>query len=405
MNPQSRRRALLLASLALVAGPAWGADAAPAAADRPFVVYMGADLEVQQGKRFHRVEDVDGSEFVITVGGKNRFVRTRLQTNNVKVENELKFSPFSVKLDDLQGGGGYTPAADPRHKFNARSGAAAGAAAARDLAQMNMNEIRAALVALAADPNGADPVRKAQLESALVAEEANSGMADYQSGTDFGSIPAMANALSLELAEGNYDMVDISFKISSPEPLDDPYMVVLVEFSLRDAKPGETSQLIHAKALDPIGPEPKYIRIREGGMPVGFKYLRHEVHIYNRGKEVATNVSSKRVELSRDEARQYIVLDHVATHKDATLPPAPVSGSLPASVRQRVAPEQLNRACYARVAKDGQLLGIFADEAASLPLADEELNRLFADALFRPALANGKPMDGVVRVRLADLTL
>lgn len=405
MNATLSRRVLLLAGCALGLAPAADAADAPAATAQPFVVFMGADLSVQQGKRFYQVEDVDGSEFVITVGGKNRFVRTRLQTNNVKVRNELKFSPYSVQLDDLQGGPGYTPAADPRHKFNARSGAAAGAAAARDLAQMNINQIQASLGALAADPNGADPGRKAQLESALSAEQANLGVADYQLGTDYGSIPSMANALALELAEGNYDMIDISFRISSPEPLDDPYMVVLVEFQLRDARPGDTNQLIHAKALDPIGPEPKYIRIREGGMPVGFKYLRHEVHIYNRGREVATNASSKRVALNRDEARQYLVLDHLATHKDATLPPVPVPGSLPASVRQRVAPEQLNRACYARVAKDGSLLGIFADEAASLPLADEELNRLFADALYRPALANGKPMDGVARVRLADLTL
>jgi hypothetical protein len=404
MKPMLPRYALALTALALAPASVRAAEpAAPAA--QPFVVFMGADLSVQQGKRFYQVEDVDGSEFVIRVGGQNRFVRTRLQRNNVKVKNELKFSPYSVKLDELQGGPGYTPAADPRHKFNARSGAAAGAAAARDLAQMNINEIRAALSGLAANPNGADPARKAQLESALSTEQANLGVADYQLGTDFGSIPAMANALSLELAEGNYDMVDISFRISSPEPLDDPYMVVLVEFSLRDAKPGETNQLIHAKALDPIGREPKYIRIREGGMPVGFKFVGYEIHIYNRGKEVATNASSKRVELNRAEARQYLVLDHVATHKKATLPPLPVPGSLPASVRQRVAPEQLNRACYARIGKDGALLGIFTDEAASLPLGDAELSGLFADALYRPAIADGKAMDGVVRVRLADLAL
>jgi hypothetical protein len=365
---------------------------------------MGTDLSIQQGKRYYRVEDVDGSEFVITVRGKPQFVRTRLQTNHLKVEPGLKLAPFSVQLDELQGGPGYTPAADPRHKFNARSGAAAGAAAAQTLAQYNVTEITETLAKVRAGAI-ASPEREEQLEQELDRQQGNLNVADYQQGTDYGSIGTMANALSLELAEGNFDLVDVSFKISSPEPLDDPYMVVLVEFQPRGAKPGETSQLIHAKALDPIGPEPKYVRIREGGMPVGFKYLRHEVHIYNRGREVATNVSGKRVELSRDEAREYLLLDHLGANKDATVPPAPVAGSLPASVRGRVSPEQLQRPCYARIARDGRLLGLFADEAASLPVADPELASLFADGLYKPALAQGRPMDGVVRLKLADLIL
>lgn len=392
-----------LAALAGLSLPA--AEPAPAApAGKTHVLFMGADLAIQQGKKFYRVEDVDGSEFVITVRGKPQFVRTRLQTNHLKIEPELKLAPVSVQLDDLQGGPGYTPANDPRHKFNARSGAASGAAAAQTLAQYNVTEITTTLEQVR---GGAVPwpEREAQLTAELDKQQGALNVTDYQQGTDYGSIGNMANALALELAEGNYDLVDVSFKISSPEPLDDPYMVVFVEFEPRGAKPGEKSTLIHAKALDPIGAEPKYVRIREGGMPVGFKYLRHEVHIYNRGREVATNASSKRVELSRDEAREYLLIDHLGANKDATVPPAPVVGSLPASVRGRVSPEQLQRTCYARIAKDGRLLGLFADEAASLPVADPDLTSLFADALYKPALARGRPMDGVVRLKLADLIL
>lgn len=403
MKPTTLRRALWLAcGLAGGAGAAASVASAAAPVPAPFVVFMGADLDVQQGKRFHRVQDVDGSEFVITVGGKNRFVRTRLQANQLKVDHELKYSPLSVRLDDLEGGPGYTPAADPRHKFNARSGAAGGAAAAQSLAEFNAAEISSTISKInPAYDNG----RKEQLERALEVERSSADLASSHFSSDYSSVGSMANALALELAEGNYDLVDISFRISSPEPLDDPYMVVFVEFQLRGAKPGETSRLIHAKALDPIGPDPKYIRIREGGMPVGFKYLSHEVHIYNRGREVATNVSARRVELSREEARQFVLLEHLAAGKDATVPPAPVAGSLPGSVRRRVGPEQLTRVCYARVAKDGQLQGVFADEGASLPVADPDLVALFADALYKPALVRGKPADGVVRVRLSDLAL
>lgn len=397
--------AVLLAVSSIGAWPAGGAEpAAPSSAGARYVLFMGSDLAVQQGRKFHTVEDVDGSEFVITVGGKKRFVRTRLQANHLKVERELKLAPISVRLDELQGGPGYTPANDPRHKFNARSGAASGATAANNLANYNVTEISNTL---AQAKSGAIvwQERIDQLEGELSRQQDQQAESGYQLGTDYGSVGTMANALELELAEGNYDLVDVSFKVSSPVPLDDPYMVVLVEFQPRGAKPGETSTLIHAKALDPIGPDPKYIRIREGGMPVGFKYLRHEVHIYNRGKEVATSESSKRVELSADEARQYLLIEHLAANKDATLPPQPVVGSLPMTVRNRLSPDQLNRVCYAKVSKEGLLLGLYADESASLPLADEMLAEAFADALFKPAVAKGKPMDGLVRVRLAELTL
>lgn len=408
MNTIPPRLAVWCTVLCAGAWPAIGAEpAAPATASSGgarYVLFMGSDLSVQQGKKFHRVEDVDGSEFVITVGGKQRFIRTRLQANNLKVNRELKLAPISVRLDDLQGGPGYTPANDPRHKFNARSGAAGGASAAAGLADYNATEISNTLEKM---KSGAIiwQERIDQLEGELSRQQDRQAEAGYQLGTDYGSIGTMANALSLELAEGNYDLVDVSFKVSSPVPLDDPYMVVLVEFQLRGAKPGETSTLIHAKALDPIGPEPKYVRIREGGMPVGFKYLRHEVHIYNRGKEVATSESSKRVELTSDEARQYLLLDHLAANKDATLPPQAVAGSVPVSVREQLSLDQLNRICYAKVSKEGLLLGVYADEGASLPMGDEMLANAFAGALFKPAIAKGKPMDGIVRVRLAELTL
>lgn len=379
---------------------------APAAADpaKTHVLFMGADLSVQQGKKFYPVEDVDGSEFVIHLKGEKKFIRTRMSTNNLKIQNELKLSPLSVTLDELEGGPGYTPANDPRLKFQARSGAAGGAEAARQLAYSHvetltedLEKLKGAMVRM--------PEREKEVEGMLRNEQTNLDMTNQQTGSDYVSVGGMAHKMELELAEGNFDLVDISFKISSPVPLDDPYMVVLVEFSERGAKAGQTSLLIHAKGLDPIGAKPKYVRIREGGMPVGFKFLRQEVHIYNRGKEVATNASSKRVALSREEAHQYLLLEHLAANKNATVPPTAVAGSLPPTVRQRLAPDQLERVCFVRVTKDGALVGVYVDEGASLPLPDTQITGALAETLFQPALANGKPVEGVARVRLADLLL
>jgi len=379
----------------------WAAGAGFAAA--PQVLFMGANLSVQQGKRFYQIEDVDGSEFVITVGGKRQFVRTRLQSNNLKIDYELKLTAMSVKLDDLRGEAGYSPATDPRHKFNARSGSAAGAQAASDLGNFQAAEARTALEGAKLLP-GNDYMIGA-LTRMADNTQASANIADYQMGTDYGSIPGMANDLAKELAEGNFDMLDVSFRVSSPEVLDDPYMVVLVDLQPRDAKPGEFRQLIHAEALEPIGPTPKYIRVREGGMPVGFKILRYEVRIFNRGKEVATNASSKRVELNHDEARQYLIMEYLAANKDATRPASALAGCLPPAARDRLTGAQLQGTCYVRVAADGSVAGIFHDEGATVRLADETLIAVLSEAFFKPALMKGKPVVGMARVRPVDLIL
>lgn len=411
---RSSRAAVLLA--AVMGGWSWPATAAEPGSPPPaksHVLFMGVDLEVQRGKKFYRVEDVDGSEFVVDVGGKKTFVPTRLQANNLKLDHELKLSATRAQLDDLEGGPGYTPANDPKLKFDRASGAAGGAAAVADgvQAQVATAEQNVALATFAmqgqAPEETSGPVREAYDRAVAIRDEAvGQAHAGFQAPMqDRYNTGNQANQMQKELAEGNYDAVDISFKVSATEPLDDPYMVIIVQYLERDAKPGASSMLIHAKALDPIGAKPQYIRVREGGLPAGFKFESYQVHLYNRGQEVATNASAKRVELTQDEARQYIVMEYLAAHKTDTIPAAATPGSLCADVRRRLAPDQLQRTYYAKVSKDGVLLAAYADEACHLQVDDPATNAVLADVLYKPALVKGKPVDGVARVRLAELTL
>jgi hypothetical protein len=388
--------------------------AAPApAAPKSHVLFMGVDLDVERGKKFYRVENVDGSDFVVRVGGKPTFVPTRLQSNNLKLKHELKLAATSVQLDGLEGGPAYTPANDPKLKFDRAAGAAGGAAAVVDAAQTQMaiaeHNVSLATFAMQgqAPETVSGPIKEAYDRAVAVREEATiSGNSTFSIPTqDRYSAGNQADRMQRELAEGNYDAFDISFKVSSPEPLDQPYLVIIVQFLERDAKPGASSVLIHAKALEPIGATPQFVRVREGGMPVGFKFESYQVHLYNRGKEVATNASSKRVELSRDEALQYLLIEHMGANKDATVPAAATPGGLRAGVRGQLSPAQLERTCYVKVSKEGTLLGAFADEACRLKLDDAAVTAILADVFYKPALVQGKPAEGVARVRLADLTL
>lgn len=418
MRTKSRCRCVAGLGLAgLVALPTLlsAADPAPKSKapdpTRPYVLFMGADLAVQRDKRYYRVEDVIGSEFKISVGKKEFFVPTRNRATDIKVNNSLKLAVGSVKLDGLESGPSYTPANDPMLKFVAASGAAGGAAAVRDLSYGRMIQAEISLAAagnaLSRTPEGSASRGAVQGAFDAATREYAAGSRQAELGNEFTlsqqfDTTAYANQMAKEKAEGNFDAMEVSFKISSPVELDDPYMVILFRFHERDAKPGDESLLIHAKALDPIASKPKYIRIKEGGLPRGFKYVDSEVHIYNRGEEVATNASSRRVELTRAEAQQYLVIEHIGAHKAAVLPASFVPGTLPLVRRQQLSLDQLNRTFYAKVSPDGTLLGAYLDESCSQPLEDAGTLAALGDAFFRPALDKGKPVEGTARLRLAD---
>jgi len=387
---------LTAVSLLPVVVPAGEPPAGPA---KTHVLFMGVDLDVQQEKKLYRVEDVVGSEFKIRIGQKEYFVPTRNRTTGLKVVNALKLTSASVQVDDLQGDPTYTPAKDPRRKFNARTGTSGALQSAHDWSTLRQGEAVASLEKAQMGP----PEFRKNYENIIEQENDNLGVLNQQMGSDLGSIPTMANELAIELAKGDFDAVEVSFKLSSLEELADPYMVVLVEFQPREAKPGETGLLIHAKALGPVGPTPRAILMQEGGMPVGFKILRQEVHIYNHGEEIATNLSSKRVELTREEAREYLVIEHIGTHKGATVAASAVPGTLSPARRQQLTLDQLNRTLYAKVSKEGNLLGAFTDESCSVSIDNTDMLAALGEVFFKPALFQGKPVEAAARLRLADL--
>ena len=365
------------------------------------VLFMGANLDVRQEKKLYRVEDVVGSEFMIRVNQKEVFVPTRQRTTGLKVEYDLKLSDTSVQLDGLAAGPAYTPANDPRLKFDRASGAAGGAMAVLSLAQGEVFRAdQQAVFGGKKDPNAPDGVKEPDPVEVAMAKV---GAATLAMGESRYSTGEQADIMQRELAAGNHDAMEVSFTISSPVELDDPYLVILFKFLDRDAKPGDEGMLIYAKALDPIGPNPKYLRVREGGMPVGFKYLDCQVHIYNHGQEVATNLASNRVDLSRDEAREYILVQHLGTNRGVTLPASAVRGTLPRPRRAELSLDQMNRTAYVKVSPDAQVLGVYQDETCQLVLEDERYVAVIGEIFFKPALDRGKPVEGVARLRLGDI--
>jgi hypothetical protein len=121
--------------------------------------------------------------------------------------------------------------------------------------------------------------------------------------------------------------------------------------------------------------------------------------------EIPTNLSADRIDMTRDEAFQYVKMEYIAAHKGATRPPAPAMGKLPSELRTRLAAGSYGDTFYVKVSKDGMAEESFADATCSQKIQDPFLDSVVKSLRFKPALANGAPEEGVAALNLSKLQI
>jgi hypothetical protein len=396
-----------LLGLGLNSGSAADATPPPAAA-KPFTLYMGADVELQKDAQFHRVRDVVDRSFVITPKNQRVLVpMTGRDQISFKVAKSLKLSDKVVQVSDLKADRGYTPGADPFRKFAEQ---AAFMTAAEDNLNASATRLAEAATSLSqAQGNAASNPGMPNSVGVATVEVNNASNQMQTSGSamnsEFNNIGAHSDRLAGDMAAEAYDAVEVSMKITSDKPLTHPYLVVLAQYHLKGDKPGFVRSWVYATELDAINEVPRIVRFKQGGFPPGFELVKYEVHFYNQGQEVANSSVDKNVALTRDEAHEYIVIDHLATHKGDTLPPALALGAKSGDFRARYGADQLQRTIYVKVNKDGLPQGLYGNQACTEKIDDAFMESVVSYTRFKPALQAGKPVDGVAGVRLGELAL
>ncbi len=152
-------------------------------------------------------------------------------------------------------------------------------------------------------------------------------------------------------------------------------------------------------------PRPAKIHFVEGGFPFDFEVVDFQLHLYNQGEEVATTESSKRVQLTRDEAFEYVKIEYLTAHKGDTLPAVPALALLPPDFRSQLSADALKATIFVRVSKDGRADGAFADASCSKPIVDASFAGIVRSLRFYPALAKGEAVDGIASLNLAQLKI
>jgi hypothetical protein len=199
------------------------------------------------------------------------------------------------------------------------------------------------------------------------------------------------------------DAMDVEFDIRASKPLHNPYVVTMTRFRAPGAKPGMVQNLVYAEAMHPIDEHLSHVHFVETGFPFNYELIDFQFHVYNRGEEIATNISADRVELTRDEAFQYIRMEYIGAHRGETLPPIPAMGRLPSDLRSQLSAGKYGTVFYVRVSKDGLADEAYADPACTRRINDAYLDSVVQRVRFKPALNSGKPIDGIATLNLAKL--
>lgn len=400
--------ALLAAPVLPAAGPA------PAGAPKTHTLYLGADISLVTGKgTLLPVRDIQDHAFVAVDHGK-RVVASQDDKFSLKLDDALKLTAESASIEKLTFERSYTAAADPMTRFKDAARASAYMDAVADAALLELKDAEsqtgyasAGLATAAADPNATAEAlapwqaAQAQASSAMARADTASGVARNMTSMDAFSSVSNSNILASDLAAQRFDALNVSFEISAPRPIEKPYVVVVMRF-LGEQDQADTARVwVYAERLPALDEHPRKVLIRRGGFPPGYQIESHRVHLYEGGREIATNVSRKRVALSAADAFAYSVSDYVSSNRGQTRDPSKARAFWPADLPSRLIVEQLTRTLYVKVDKSGLATGIYEDADCARPIADESITALTPELRFFPALKEGKPIAGITRIKLA----
>jgi hypothetical protein len=367
---------------------------------------MGTDFSVQQGKDFLPVRDVKGKSFVVRTKKGDVLVPMVGGKVNLRIETALKVATTKATVTNLKTERAYTPGRDPVRQFNQSTGGGLADSAALDLAigeQVRASESLGALSMMSPLSRGPGAMEAAtnRLNAANAAQNQAMHTANFSSMNNTGD---KAFSLQQALAEELYDAMEVSFDVSSPEYLDYPYVVVIVRYHEKDTTERASANWIYAKAVSPIAAGIEKIRFLQGGLPEGFIIEECQVRLYNRGREIATNVAPKQMQLSADDAFEFLKVKYITSNKSASTSAAPALAGLTPTIKAGLTPAQLNQTYYVKVSNDGRALAAFTDERCSNPV-DPALDSIIKRVRFYPALKEGKPVEGTSPLMISQLSI
>jgi hypothetical protein len=346
-----------------------------ASSTKTHTLFMGADIAINLDRDTYGVQDVFGSNWVVEINGHRKEISAKQAPMNLKITPTLKLTEASATIVGYRKVPAYSYENDPSVRLT--KGITKSASMSADLsavaenAQYRVDVMESRNMDAMSVLAGSDDQFSANALMATAKYDgaathpgkglAPSGAVDLTytdtSGKHFAGTDAMAVNLPLaenasrtaanqttngseavgHIATMGLDAMDVEFDIRSAKPLNDPYVVTMARFHPAGAKPGIVQNLVYAESLHPIDEHLSHVHFVEPGFPFNYELIDFQLHIYDRGEEIATNIAANRVELTREEAFEYVKMEYIGAHLKDTLPPSPAMGKLPGDLHALLA--------------------------------------------------------------------
>lgn len=400
------RQLLTLAAIAAGLSIAQLADAAATpdaneAAPKDCVLFMGIDVLADARNQQQPRPVVGGSESAVVVLDENGTSVVSRDHVVFSAALEPKVSQGAVTIEDLEGQPIHSPNTDPIvdliriYNINADRQEAAEQAAIR--ASMSSAGVG---LANAMIPDNAP--NKGQAEAAVSAASAQTAAAVNNIGEVMGNTLFEDTLQAAGHETGIFDGFKIVFHISSPKRYSNAYGVLKMVIHDPSNPELEALHAFQVFKLPDLDAKPRKVVARRFRLPVGFTVDSYEVHVYVDGEELATNRSQNRVEVTKEEALQFLIFRYKQENKGASLEPQVAQELRPEWPRAEFAPEWENITVNLSVTSEGKVEE--TNVAGTIGSAlDDELDAAVRKVLFLPALIAGEPIPSTATFALGEL--
>lgn len=185
----------------------------------------------------------------------------------------------------------------------------------------------------------------------------------------------------------------IEAMVSSPVPVSDAYLVGVA----RVVAHAQQKDLVLFGEAVRLDSEPRKVQLRKEALPLNMEVLEVDLHIYRAGHELLSNLSDKQFGLTRDEAHEYVSLDHMGMNRNASMVGFPAWMLAPAALLGAQDPSAFDYPVKVSIDDRGRLVSI--DESIILP---DPIRTIVEEMIFVPALVDGQPIASDVSFNLRD---
>jgi len=390
------QRSLLLLTL-LFTLPALPAVPAEIAAAKDHTIFVGVEVAVERKGKFYRVIGAEKNALQIMHNHQLTLIPL-VEAKNLRIDRGVKLSNLRANITNLRGDPGASRQRQAIDNETFRN-----SMAVQDEMEDRRDKVLGEAVWTAVLSQRTDGSRTPPNTAEDVSAKVLAQLPELTKNIELASRIGTDLVTSRSGPEGGLSDTGfvVSFDVSAPAPLVQCHLAVIADYTL----PGNSNLTLSSVTLEPIanlGPVPQQISCEVRRFPPGATVKGYRVALYSHGQEIATNLSSRRTDITREETVLYLTLEHLARHPGETLPPTPVLMIPRSDFVIRLGSTPLDQVIFARVGKDGKIIRLSSDATGWVRLTPE-LDRAVDQVAFVPALEKGKPVEGVAKIKLADL--